>query len=365
MSLTNPFPYGNYLDLFDTVLPDFVLAFAFFTSITYAVLSRRFEQQRPAVVMSAAIGAALSIGLVWWEYDHGLSIRDLGPVAVGFAVLILGGVIYQSIKGAGGSWAGAAIALGATLLLGWTVGLDWPVDRELIQVIITIALTVGILAFLLHRRGHNGPAYETSSGSNSPFSTWQDVAEVYQGRRTSRNLDKRFHQLKREAHDLKKEPGQHRDEAVDIILQLQRILPAEGWLTERLARLRAKLHLARKGSVARIAELEKHYSSLSPQAKRAAAKEMRNAYKQFNLDRRLERLDKAVAENERRIRELTRRAQQYMEAHDYRRLAGVLDDAARLQKHNTKLFNLIDRTEEKLLSIAKQALRKHQEAGHA
>ena len=75
--------------------------------------------------MSATIGMALSIGLVWWEYQNDLSIVNLGPIAVGFAIILLGGVMYQCIKGIDGSWAGAGIALGVSLLVGWTLGLDW------------------------------------------------------------------------------------------------------------------------------------------------------------------------------------------------------------------------------------------------
>ena len=77
-------------DLLESYLPDFILAFAFFTSVVYAVLGKRFEQQRPAIAMSAAIGFALSIGLVWWEQANDFSIKNLGPIAVGFALLLLG-----------------------------------------------------------------------------------------------------------------------------------------------------------------------------------------------------------------------------------------------------------------------------------
>ena len=52
-------PFAFPLDIFNTVLPDFILAFTFFTAVIYAVLSRRFGQQRPAVAMSAALGMAL------------------------------------------------------------------------------------------------------------------------------------------------------------------------------------------------------------------------------------------------------------------------------------------------------------------
>ncbi len=99
MAFANPFSSFAFGEIFDTVLPDFVLAFAFFTAITYAVLSRRFGEQRPAVAMSAALGMALAVGLVWWEYSKGVSIRNLGPIAAGFAVIVLAGVIYQSVRG--------------------------------------------------------------------------------------------------------------------------------------------------------------------------------------------------------------------------------------------------------------------------
>jgi len=67
-------------ELFETLLPDFVLAFTFFTSVCYAVLGKRFGRQRPAIAMSATIGFALAVGLVWWEEANDFSIRDLGPV---------------------------------------------------------------------------------------------------------------------------------------------------------------------------------------------------------------------------------------------------------------------------------------------
>ena len=154
MALRNPlleFPLREY---FESLLPDFVLAFAFFTALVYAVLAKRFEHQRSAVAMSASLGFALSLGLVWWEQRAGLSIRDLGPFAVGLAVLFLAAVIYQAIRQVGGTWAGIGIALGASLLISAVLGMDWPVASEILQTVTTVALVVGILAFLIHHRGH-------------------------------------------------------------------------------------------------------------------------------------------------------------------------------------------------------------------
>lgn len=245
MNFPNPFRYFAFGDLFNTILPDFVLAFAFFTAIIYVVLGRRFGQQRPAVAMSAALGMALSVGLVWWEYTNGLSIRNLGPIAVGFAILILGGVIYQSIKGIGGSWAGAGIALGASLIIGWTLGFDWPEAREIVQSVITVALIVGILAFLLHRRGITGHASRALSSWSEPAALRHDMSDLHQDRRAARGLGRSLRHLKREARDLRRHPEERPEEAADILVQLRRILPAEGWLTERMARLREKAHLVR------------------------------------------------------------------------------------------------------------------------
>ncbi len=106
MDLSNPFSDVALGELFETLLPDFILAFAFFTALTYAVLGKRFDRQRPAIAMSTAMGLALSVGLVWWEQRNGLSIRNLGPLAVGFAIIVLAGVMYQAIRQVGGSWAG-------------------------------------------------------------------------------------------------------------------------------------------------------------------------------------------------------------------------------------------------------------------
>lgn len=129
MRLGNPFQDLVIGELFETALPDFVLAFAFFTSICFAVLGKRFGHQRPAIAMSATIGFALSVGLVWWEQANDFSIRDLGPIAIGFAVIVIAFVIYNSIRQVGGSWAGAGIAVGATILVAKLLEINVPIDR--------------------------------------------------------------------------------------------------------------------------------------------------------------------------------------------------------------------------------------------
>lgn len=63
MRPANPFSDLAIGDLFKTLLPDLILAFAFFTALAYAVLGKRFDRQRPAIVMSAVIGMSLSRNL--------------------------------------------------------------------------------------------------------------------------------------------------------------------------------------------------------------------------------------------------------------------------------------------------------------
>ena len=155
MRLTNLYYELNLHDWIESLLPDFILAFAFFTSISFAVLGKQFDHKRSAIAISVSIGLALSIGLVWWEQANNLSIKNLGPIAIGFAIIVLAFVMYQSIKHIGGSWAGAGITLGASILIAKVIGMNIPIDTEIIQSITTTALVIGIFAFLMHSTPHS------------------------------------------------------------------------------------------------------------------------------------------------------------------------------------------------------------------
>ncbi len=58
------------------------------------------------------------------------------------------------------------------------------------------------------------------------------------------------------------------------MLQLRRMLPAEGWLTERMSRLRERAQHARAGHLHRIEELRAGIEKLSPEAQQKAAHEL-------------------------------------------------------------------------------------------
>jgi len=349
MSATIPFSDLSLGWLFESLLPDFALAFTFFTALAYAVLGRRFDHQRPAVAMSAAIGLALAVGLVWWEQERGLSVKNLGPFAIGFAVILVGMIMFQAIRQTGGSWSGAGIALGASILMASLLGFDWPGSTGIIPAIALIALIVGIVAFLGHSRRALPPAtYVAPSARAETVDVRHDMSDLYDDNRAGEALRQRFRRLREAGSQL----SGHPQDFGNVMAQLQQTLPAEGWLTERLARLRAKAHAVRNGHVARITELRQVLNRLPPESRKAASQELAARYEELRLDKRLERLDRATAENERRIREITREAEEALARYDYRKLTDLMEAAEKLQGHNSELFKAIDRTEQKLAAIA-------------
>jgi len=289
----------NNLDLyrlFETALADFILAFTFFTSACYAVLSKRFGAQRPAAAMSATIGLAFSVGLIWWERTTGFSIRNLGPVAIGFAIVAVAFVMYQAIRQIGGSWSGVAITLGVSILIARLLELHIPIAEEIIQVVTMVALIVGILALVSYTRGHS--VFVQPVRTRLP-EVRHDMTDLYRDRNVSNQLAKKIKKLRKTADTLNEHPQQ----SVDVLPQLKRMLPAEGYLTEKMAQLRAKAHRIRNGHIARLEETRQVFAGLPTSAKKKASAELAAKYKQIiGIDTRLERLDRAVAENERRIR---------------------------------------------------------------
>ena len=148
--------------------------------------------------------------------------------------------------------------------------------------------------------------------------------------------------------------NEHPQESGNVLLQLKKMLPAEGYLTERMAQLRAKAHQIRNGHIARLEETKSVFSKLPVSEKKKASAVLAAKYNQLvGIDTRLERLDRSVAENEKRIKDLTQQAQQYTANYDYQKLCDSLKMATKLQHHNTKLFKTIKHTEDKLAAIAK------------
>jgi hypothetical protein len=358
MTLETFFDGLNFYELLESLLPDFILAFAFFTSVCYAAIGKRFDHQRPAIVMSAAIGLALSIGLVWWEQANGLSIKNLGSIAIGFSILVLSFVMYQSIKQVGGIWAGAGITIGACILIAQLLKLDIPVNSDIIQTITVVALIIGLIAFVSKTQSHSIHFPRVPANLADVSNVRYDMADLYRDRHLSDRLTRNMRRLRKEAGTLKEHP----QDASNVLVQLKRMLPAQGYLTERMAQLRAKAHQIRNGHIARLEETKYVFSKLPVLEKKKASAELAARYNQLiGIDTRLERLDKAVAENEYRIRELTSQAQKYTANYDYQKLTDSLKAAEKLQKHNSHLFKIINRTEGTLSAIAKKIAKETRE----
>jgi len=351
MKPENIFNQLNLYEFVESLIPDFVLAFAFFTSLVYAVLAKRFDHQRAAIAMSVSIGFALSIGLVWWEQANDLSIRNLGPIAIGFAILVLAVVMYQCVRHVGGSWAGAGITIGASILISQLLGLKIPVDSQIVQTITVVALIVGMIAFLSKTGGPSIRFPHVQANLPDVSNVRHDMSDLYRQRHLSNKLTKKMKNLRKETKTL----NEHPQKAGDVFLQLKKMLPAEGYLTERMAQLRAKAHQIRNGHIARLEETRNVFSKLPVSKKKKASAELAARYNQLiGIDTRLERLDRSVAENERRIRELTTQAQRYTANYDFKELTACLKAAEKLQHHNSRLFKIIKRTENKLTAIAKK-----------
>ena len=243
--------------LFETLLPDFVLAFAFFTALSYAMLSKRLGQQRPAAIASASIGLAMALGLVWWEQRIGLSVKNLGSLAAGFAILLVALVMHQVIRHIGGRWAGAGISVGAALMIAQMLQISWPIRGDILQGTMIVALVVGILAFLMH---HGRGLRNFSNPSMDPAPVRHDMRDLDRAVGVSHALKRNLHRTIQEADGL----HDHPDQAGDILFQIKRMLLAEGYLTQRMVLLKAHAHRMREGQ---IAEIEETRDSEGPQSR--------------------------------------------------------------------------------------------------
>jgi len=353
MYYKNPFFTFPGRLLFESLMLDFILAFTFFTSMCYAVLSKRFNHQRAAIGMSASIGAALSVGLIWWENRNGLSIRNLGPIALVFAMMLIAIIIYKAIKQAAGSFSGGGLALGLFTMFIILSGLDLPIDSEVINSLMVTALVVGFIALLLHHKtgSHNYPFLHSVQPKLSEIKDEQ--SKMYRNRSVSNQISKGLRKLRKDT-DLIKERPQNIN---NTVAQIKRLLPAEGWLTQRMANLRKKAHQIRNGHVARLDETKDLTRKLPLPVKKRLSKDIVNRYnKIIDVDKRIERLDAMAAKNEKRIKDLTQQAEQYALNYNYKGLTDIIEQAEKLQAHNTEIFKTIDRTERKLSAIAQKVI---------
>ena len=155
MRYTPPIGDGALEILIGTLVVDFLLAAVFFASLAYATLGKRLKHTRAAAAISAVLGIALAIGLVWWEQDHGVSVRDLGPVALVLAIVFLVLAIFAAIRHAAGPLAAVGVAAVLGVLFGGMLGLQAPVSTEVATSLLVIVILISALALVFRYQGHS------------------------------------------------------------------------------------------------------------------------------------------------------------------------------------------------------------------
>lgn len=353
---------ADWLGLGQSYAIDFLIAFTFFCALCFAILSRRFEHRRSAAMMSAALGAALAIGLMTWQVRTGWRISDLGPIAAGFGLIVLAMVIHQAIRRVGGHWAGAAVALGATILISSTLNIPWPVSDQTLSAVSSLILIMGAGLWLLHHgRGTGLPSNAAAMGTGDQtrdltaarFAKNQ-VHEIDDVRRVEKQIGRSIDTLEQAT----RAPPQSQQQLTQITQQLAQLIPAEGHVTKRLAGLRARAALTRNGHLARLRALSKQIPRMTPAEARLGAQRVRAAYRAAGFDRRIERLDAAAVEVERRVQRLTAQAQALARAGQIEHLHELLKQAQKLQAQEHKLLKIINRDEKRLFAMAIKELKK-------
>lgn len=344
---------------------DFTLAFIFFTALCFAVLVKRFDHRRSAAAMAAALGASLALGLVAWEVQSGWRIQSLGPVAAGLALLVLAAVIHQAIRRIGGDWAGAAIALGAAAMIGTVLNMPWPIADRTVGAVAVLILILGAGMWWLHHTP-SSPSNLISrfQGDRRPAlaafkNTRRQVHDLDDVRRLERQLDRSMDELGQQV----RKPDDSPSAVAAIRQKLNEMIPAEGVLTRRLADLRSRAVFAERGHLARLRKLTAEIPKMTPEQARQAAMQVRQAYKAAGFYRRIERLDAAAVQAERKIQRLTAQAEAYANIGQTKPMQKLIEDATKLQHQVDRLFSQIERDERKLLGLVAAAANKAMASG--
>ena len=330
-------------------MPDFLIAFTFFTSLCFAIFRRRFNHRSAEIGLSASLGTALATGLVWWEYNNNLSIRDTGSIGILLLSIVVTVAIYNTIKQSGSKSAALIITLAAILTF-ISLNRSLPVNTANLYALILLMILLGFIVLAVKRilsesrPGLTHLPHQTELADDT-------IKQIHRDRGLNFNLDKHLRKLKNEAQLLKRDPAK----APQVYQQISGLLPAEGYLTEKMARLREKAHQIRSGHVARLKETQSLTRHLPPaRLAQVSAKLITSYYAELDFEKRLERLDNAVAVNEKKIVNLLKQARICSKEYKFQQIPDLLQHAEKLQQQNEKLFKLIEHTESKLSEIARK-----------
>lgn len=338
----------NSLDyaFFDSTLFEFLIIFTFFISLLFVIFKRRFGDRRLAVGLSVTIGLALSIGLTRWMSDKGYTMQNLGPVAIIIIAVFAAAVIYSLIKSSG-----HGIIAVLTIIILITAALPrsyWLGNHQMIFDTILTAWLL-ILIWLLIRNA--APHITASSVGRSRYAEADyaddQIKRMYNYRSISNRISGQLRKLKRPS------IGDKNGQSTDILLQLQRILPEQGFLAGQMASLRKNAHLISNGHIAKIRDIKKLCRGMPAWQKNKVSELLIEHYrKESDIDKRLERLEALVAAAEKQSHDLIGRAQICVQTNNFRQYDHIIRKAQKLQDHITHIIKVIIRTEKKLSETA-------------
>ena len=345
--------YSLTQTVFESRLFEFLIIFTFFISLMFAIFKRRFGDHRLTGALSASISFALSIGLTQWMNRHGYSMTDLGPVAVIVVAAFAAAVIYSLIKTSGH---GVIAILTIIILIAATLPRTyWFFDY---QTVFDLVLAGWLLILIWMLMKNSRPHRSVPSVRKRDYPDMDDaddqIKQMYNDRRLSKQISGQLRKLRKPSQLL----GDTNSQSTNLILQLQRILPQQGFLAGRMAGLRKKAHLMRNGHIAKIKDIKNLYRQLGPLQKQKVSRQMIEYYQnQTDLDRRLERLEGFIADIEKQSRQLIVRAEICVKNKEFKQYDHIIKKAAKLQDRVTHIIKVIIRTEKKLIDAAHKIVR--------
>lgn len=307
--------------------------------------------------------------MVAWEINSGWRIADLGPIAAGFALIIIAAVVYYAMQKVGGRWAGVLTALGAAALIGQVLslpGLSGLFHGVLLPLAGIGLLAAGVMRLMHHQQSFSplrsapfdvplqsplasSPTYNSAQAPVDEVRESQDqVHAIDDVHRLADRIERSLSDAERWGRALPAQP----DLAKLIRQHLATLLPATQDITRRLAQLRAHTERVRLGHLAKIRRIAPQVPRLDPLAARAASQRLRDLYREARLGERIDRLDRAAVLAEQQITQTLQAVDQLLDAARYDEAASRLHQAARLGKQTRKLIHQIEKQQKHVLALA-------------
>ena len=356
MQITNLFRTNIYA-IYNSTLFEFLIIFTFFMSLLFVIFKQRFGDHRSAAGLSASISLALSIGLTSWMSRKGYTMQNLGTVSLIIIVAFAAAVTYKLIKSSGHG--GIAILTIFLLIMPALSRSYWLIDY---QAIFDMALTGWLLLLILILMKNAGPRRNlnlSSLGNKNYACAEADYADdqikrMYRYRSLSNRISGQLRKLRKPSELLGDKNGQSKN----LLLQLQHVLPEQGFLVSRMAELRKTAHLICNGHIAKIKETKKLCHRIPTLQKRKISMLLIEHYRnESDFEKRLERLESLVTAAEKQNRDLIAHAKVCVKTNNYQQYDRIIQKAKKLQDHITYIIKIIIRTEKKLSKAAYEIAR--------